>query len=235
MSDDEIEGQDRRSNDARSVSPPVSGRILKFTGLTFAHVLQVIILIIGILELSEELHWWGYESLLFVIVISTPFISGRLFKIVFPWGLTVILALSLFLHCAGNYFGYYWSLYPYYDKFVHVISAVLVASVALVGIGLFERQPNDALKVENHNVPLVLIVSALIMGAAWELVEFVFDITLGTVIFTLQHGIWDTSLDMVADCMGGVVVAAYSVVYLKKHAKKDLVIDRPDNKKQNDV
>jgi hypothetical protein len=215
------------ATEGRTVSQQSSQRTLKFIGLTFAHILQAIILVIGLLELVEGRLWWGYESLLFVLLISSPFLIGRMFKLVFPWSLTVLIAISMFLHCIGNYGGYYWSLYPYYDKFVHVISAVMVAGVSLVGIGLMERQRYESLRPEDRTVPFVLIASALIMGVLWELVEFVFDITLGTAIFTLQHGIWDTSLDMVADGIGGVIVAAYSVAYLKRMTKKDLVTDRP--------
>jgi hypothetical protein len=214
---------DRSPPEKRGPPPKEYKGIWKFIGLGTAHAMQTGIVFIGAHELVEGMHWWGYESLLFAALISAPFLVSRMFKVAFPWPMTFFIAFSLFLHCIGNFGGYYWSLYPFYDKFVHLMSGMMVAALALVAISLLARSDNEFYHVGRKRIPLVIIIFALILGAIWEVVEFVFDITLGTVLFTLQHGFWDTSIDMVLDGVGGAVVAAYSVLYMKRNDIKDLV------------
>lgn len=118
-----------------------------------------------------------------------------------------ILSYFVFLFCSQylgsimNWYGLGW-----WDSFVHFISGSLLAFTAI----LFSKH----LTLSPWFIFLYSLSFAALGGVLWEIYEFSFDQLFS---MTLQgRGITDTMTDLIADTLGGLMIAIWAVYKSKQ-------------------
>ena len=107
--------------------------------------------------------------------------------------------------CLGMWLGLYEGT-PGFDKALHLlVPAVLTAIIAYE---LAVREP--ALRSSRYQPLLASMAFSMgvCIGALWELFEFAMD---ATGLFTAQHGLEDTMLDLLADTLGALIGVLFFV------------------------
>lgn len=128
-----------------------------------------------------------------------------------PWELNSLLVLVLFLYVAGNNGGFY-SLYaPVYDKVHHFLGGALVALLGFVSVTILEYRTE--IKMGRYLMVFFIVILSIAIGALAEIVEFLYDIILGT---SLQPSLHDTMIDLIVDTLGGMIVAVPGYLAMMK-------------------
>jgi hypothetical protein len=189
-------------------------------GAFLAYFVQSLILLIVFYSLSiGDLSLAGLAVIAFLITIVPYVVRGKGgMRICLPWGVNLLIAISLFLHVAGYAGQYYETYFPYYDKFAHIVSSTTIAILGFVLVLLVDRI-ND-LHLQRWMIAVLILNITLALGAFWEIVEFAGDQLLGT---QLQYGLTDTMLDLIADLFGAILVAALGSLYLRRITKEELM------------
>ena len=102
------------------------------------------------------------------------------------FGLTVLLWALNFIALT---FYLYWSI-SWYDIMMHFLGGLMTGVLAMWFWGLEERSVSSF---------LLLFASVMIVGGAWEVFEYVNDLT-----FSTQEYKIDTIVDLVMDGLGGI-------------------------------
>ncbi len=188
--------------------------------------LQVMIVFIIIDSVLSKNYSYVFGGIIVLLLTLVPMIMERQIHISIPWWLTFLIVLSLYIHIGGEYFDWYTSFYPYYDKIAHLISGTTVALIGFTLVLLLDQYTEN-----NFNRPVIIFLIVMLtvaVGGLWEIFEFAVDTTLGV---KMQHGLDDTMLDMIFVLLGAVVVAALGNIYLRRVSKRDLsrlFLGKPD-------
>ncbi len=141
-----------------------------------------------------------------VICGAIPLVLALFARI--PFNLPLVLFYFIFL-VGSQYFGSIlgWYGLGWWDFFMHAMSGVLLA---LAGIALYERFVDK--RAGKASLPWVVALFtlsfAVLGGVVWEIYEFGMDQFFG---MTLQGGgNLDTMEDLIADTIGGAVVALWA-------------------------
>jgi hypothetical protein len=115
-------------------------------------------------------------------------------------GLVLWLTVAMVLHTTG-YLGLY-EQYQWYDEITHVASGTIIAGVGYASFRALELH-SGAIDVPSAFRAVFVVVFVLAAGMVWEVFEFAFG-SLVTV-----YGIDDIVTDMIANAVGGILVAAW--------------------------
>ncbi|WP_319643599.1 DUF2238 domain-containing protein [Methanovulcanius yangii] len=179
--------------------------------------LQVMIIFIIIDSMMVGNYSYVFGGFIVLLLTMVPMIMEREVHITVPWWLTFLIVLSLYIHIGGQYFDWYTTLYPYYDKIAHFISGTTVALIGFTLVLLLDQYTEN-----NFNRPVIIFLIVMLtvaVGGLWEIFEYTVDTFLG---IEMQHGLDDTMLDMIFVLLGAVIVAALGNIYLRKISKRDL-------------
>lgn len=191
----------------------------KKIGISLSYLMQALILIYAIYSFCTLDYLWGIWSLFAFFLTLTPLILKRRFDITLPWELSLLIVLALYLHVGGSIRGWYLLFYPFYDKFAHLISSVLVAILGLISAVIMDQYV-ESIKMNRFFVAFFVIIFTMAMGVTWEIGEFLSDQILLT---QAQHGLNDTMLDLIFDLIGGGVVSILGMIYLKYTPKERFI------------
>jgi ABC-type multidrug transport system permease subunit len=124
----------------------------------------------------------------------------------------IFLFASQFLGSILGWYGLGW-----WDTFLHLLSGSLLA---FTGIALYERlvYRNAGKEISPWFVFLFTLSFSALGGVIWEIYEFSSDQLFG---MTLQGGgNKDTMIDLIADTIGGLIIAVWAGVRTKIKLKK---------------
>lgn len=114
------------------------------------------------------------------------------------------LGILIVLHVAGSYYSLYWAI-SWFDLLVHLVSGLWVALVILWLTSVLGQV--NSLKEYKIKIFLIALLSALILGVVWEILENITQIT-----FTDSSGYaLNTALDLVFDGLGGILAYGYFI------------------------
>lgn len=152
-----------------------------------------------------------------IVLVVAPNLIGRAWHFRFP--ALLLLIWYAFVLCAvllGTGMQFY--SIPYWDKFLHLFSASMLAGLGLAIFGALT--PDDELQ---HTSPLLLAIVAVafgtMMGVLWEFYEFTGDGLLGlNMQRTMSHGVgligraalMDTMGDLAADFFGSLALGVWT-------------------------
>jgi hypothetical protein len=157
---------------------------------------------------------WGFIALAIALL---PAMAEYLTKVIFPWPMKFLITLSLILHIAGGIFGFYFSLYPLYDKIGHLISSMAIAFVFFVMImilaGLTGKHVSRTIAAIGIFVPVILF------ALAWEYAELNIDIIAGSTYYVDAN---DSFFDMVFNIIGASYIVLNIHAYMKKESLNSL-------------
>jgi hypothetical protein len=142
-----------------------------------------------------------------------PYLLDRFAKIRFNYAIIVSYFAFLFgSQFLGSMKGFYNSI-SWWDIFLHCISGVLIACIAL---DLLDRLIDKKVRkgIGYWFIFIYVLSFAVFGGVLWEIYEFSVDHLLGT--NTQGGGNVDTMTDLIADSVGGLIVAVIAALFQKK-------------------
>jgi hypothetical protein len=151
-----------------------------------------------------------------IVCGAIPLLLARFTKLQF--NLPIVISYLVFL-VGSQYFGSIlgWYGLGWWDTFMHLVSGAILA---FSGIALYERliDRNAGDKISPWFVFLFTLSFAALGGVLWEIYEFssdqFFDMTLQ------GGGNKDTMTDLIADTMGGLVIAVSAGIRTRQKIKK---------------
>ncbi|KOR79417.1 hypothetical protein AM232_13920 [Bacillus sp. FJAT-21352] len=147
-----------------------------------------------------------------VIPLSLALFTKLQFNLPIIISYLIFLFGSQFLGSILGWYGLGW-----WDTFLHLLSGALLA---FTGIALYERlvYRNAGKEISPWFVFLFTLSFSALGGVIWEIYEFSSDQLFG---MTLQGGgNKDTMIDLIADTIGGLIIAVWAGVRTKIKLKK---------------
>lgn len=140
-------------------------------------------------------------SLYFIVFLPT--IIRKLFKIKIASSIELAFLVFIFLaQLLGSVMHFYEFIF-WYDSFVHFISGMLTALLALLLLLLFKKYNSKSL---GFNI-IYMISITLMVASFWELFEFTADNLLGgDAQRVIATGVRDTMKDMICALLGCILV-----------------------------
>lgn len=172
------------------------------------------VLFMGIISIFYYLNDESYESLVAigaVICGAIPLLLALFTKLQF--NLPLIISYLIFLF-GSQYLGtiLHWYGLGWWDTFMHFISGAILA---FTGIALYERLTHTK---TNHEISpwfifLFTLSIATLGGVLWEIYEFSFSYFFNII---LQADNTDTMTDLIADTLGGLIIAVWTLFRTKR-------------------
>lgn len=131
-----------------------------------------------------------------------------------PWQ-TAFVSLAVFLHAVGM-LGLYSNVW-WWDHLTHTLSSMVVAGVGYTVVRAFDEH-SDAVSIPPRRLPVYVFAFTLAMGLVWEGLELgarVLSETFDIAVIWVHYGPTDTTLDMVFNAVGALVVALFCTPYLQ--------------------
>jgi hypothetical protein len=190
-------------------------------GMYLAYLFQALIAVNGVYAFFTGNYAEMFTAFFVFGLTFVPYVAADRLDIRFPWVVYFLIALSLWLHIAGYVQGWYFTLYPYYDKVAHLVSGISIALIGFLGVIFLDRYWRMGL------TPLFIVgftvIFGLALGAVWEIYEFSVDMVFGSPLAVpMQNSLEDTMLDMIFVLIGSLIVAAVAIAYFHNHRKSDL-------------
>lgn len=130
-----------------------------------------------------------------------PLVLKRSDIAILPWWTTLIAGTILLLHTAGIALYLYDRLW-WWDILTHITASIVLALlIALILPSMSRWLP--LVQIPGSLVPVATLTCLMSLGVIWEMVEFGFDISLGT---RMQYSLQDTVFDLTLDLLGGLAV-----------------------------
>jgi len=179
--------------------------------------LQVIIFFITIIAFYKEKWWDVLAGIIAIFLTFVPLIIKRKYNVGFPWMFNLLVALALAFHLAGQtqFYGFYETRIPYYDKAGHFLGSLTFALFGFVLVRIMSiRQKINLTKLQ---ITIWVLMFSVAIGSMWEMGEYVLDFLPG---MNNQKGLSDTMIDGIFNLMGGMFIAM--LVYFKYDYMKKL-------------
>jgi hypothetical protein len=182
--------------------------------LSFIYVLFMAVLCVYYYSTDESFK--GSVAIGGIVCGAIPLLLALFTKLQF--NLPIVISYLIFLvgsQYLGSILGWYGL--GWWDTFMHVVSGAILA---FSGIALYERliHRNAGDKISPWFVLLFTLSFAALGGVLWEVYEFSSDQFFG---MTLQGGgNKDTMTDLIADTIGGLVIAVWAGIRTKIKLKK---------------
>ncbi len=119
----------------------------------------------------------------------------------FPILIVALILVIFVLQVVANYFYLFWT-FPWFDNPMHFLGGVWVAAVSLwlyYASGRFGKK-----EYNTKNALLLAFFSTLIIGAGFEVYEYLINVVISDYLVFNQDYIADTSLDLVMDVLGAI-------------------------------
>ncbi|MGC4379211.1 hypothetical protein WD019_20180 [Fictibacillus sp. Mic-4] len=175
---------------------------------------SIYVLFMVILSIYYYANGESFKSLVAIggiVCGAVPLLLALFTKLQF--NLPIVISYLIFLF-GSQYLGSIVGLYGlgWWDTFMHVISGIILAFTA---VALYERlvHRDAGQAISPWFVFLFTLSFALLGGVLWEIYEFSSDQLFG---MTLQGGgNKDTMTDLIADLVGGLIIAIWSGIRTK--------------------
>jgi len=190
-----------------------------FMKLSFAAIIPYLVvegrnhLEAGHVEMARDSFVVAGGAALALVISLTPSILSRSAHITLPWEVDFIITLALYLHVAvGGAMGFYQKALPIpYDKFLHFVSTAMISVLAFMFV--FTLYYTRRLRLSFVFMVVFILMTALGLGAFWEILEYGLDKIAGT---KAQLGLDDTMTDLILDLCGGIIVAVGGTLYARR-------------------
>lgn len=127
--------------------------------------------------------------------------------------LTLVIVGGAAFHSVGS-LGFYRSI-GWFDQLAHGVAGALIAGVGYALVQVVDTQ-HDRITIPPRLRFVFVVVFAVAVGAAWEIVEFSLElvsVALGGDALLAQYGLADVVLDLQFDLLGALVLAAWGTSY----------------------
>ncbi len=179
-----------------------------------ALVLLLFIAVDGLIIRGDVLRaQWGFVALAIALL---PALAEYLTPLILPWPMKFFITLSLIFHIAGGIFGFYFTLYPVYDKIGHLVSSIAISLVIVVILLILVGI--TGIRLSSPAVVICIFIPVMLCGVAWEYAELNIDTVAGSTYFVNVN---DSLLDMLFNVMG----TSYIVLNIRELLKRESLTD----------
>lgn len=187
--------------------------------LTLCYGMRILVLLAAGLAF-----WWGeteasISTLFIFILMMAPYLLRRRYGIHLPFaldlGIVGFIFLTLFLGHMGSFYDYI----PFWDKFVHFQSGILLGASGFVLVYMFNENKRTKLNLTPFFISVFAVAFSIAVGAIWEIVEFAGDSITGS---AWQANNTDTMYDLIADALGAVFVSTIGYFWMHRHKRLPL-------------
>jgi hypothetical protein len=179
-----------------------------------ALVLLLFIAVDGLIIRGDVLRaQWGFVALAIALL---PGLAEYLTPLILPWPMKFFITLSLIFHIAGGIFGFYFTLYPVYDKIGHLVSSIAISLVIVVVLLILVDI--TGIRLSSPAVVICIFIPVMVCGVAWEYAELNIDTVAGSTYFVNVN---DSLLDMLFNVMG----TSYIVLNIRELLKRESLTD----------
>lgn len=156
------------------------------------------------------------EYLFFVLIIFSiavsliPSLLERNYRVTLPFEMDLLITVSIF---ANTFMGEWLDFYEkvrLYDKLLHMYSSGVVGLLAFIVV--YTLNYTGKVRLSLPLIGVFTLTFSMAMGALWEIGEFTVDSLFGK---NTQKGLDDTMWDLINDLIGGTVVAALGMAYVR--------------------
>jgi hypothetical protein len=172
---------------------------VKFNFDYLTYVLQALIVITSAYCFFIGYYAGAFFGLVAVGLSLIPKLVYRKLYVMVPWGVTFLIALTLFLYLAGYSYDWYLDFYPYYNKVSRLVGSITVAMLGFLAVLIMMRVSTN-LRFRRWQIFSFIVIFTLAFGVIWEIWEFAMD-TLASAYLTtpFQLDNTDTMLDLIID------------------------------------
>jgi uncharacterized membrane protein YjdF len=180
--------------------------------LGFTYCIRLLILIEAATAAWNKNLLLLFISIGILIITFTPSFIAKNLKINLPiefeFLVFVFITGALFF---GEIYKFYFRFW-WWDIFLHALSSILLAFGGYLIVYIMYTQKK--IRTKPRFVALFSFCFAVAIGALWEIVEFIVDISFG--MNMQKSGITDTMSDLIVDTAGALAVSIAGFFYLKK-------------------
>jgi hypothetical protein len=183
-------------------------------------VLRFVILLTFGYVVYEGDYLFAITSLFAIFLSCTPMMLNRSFKISLPWELNFLITFSLFLHVTLGEVMEFYDLYPFWDKFMHLLGTAIIGILGFMAVYSFHYARKIRLSLPL--ICLFTVIFSMAVGSAWEIGEFTIDKIFGR---NTQYSLDNTMIDLINNTIAGLVVGISGIFYVKYvegHSRKRL-------------
>jgi hypothetical protein len=168
-------------------------------------------------------------------VTYLPAVIERNYRVPLDAGLTLWIALAVFLHAIGTTGlpgmsrGLY-DTFPWWDSMTHALSASVVAAVGYATARAVDSHW-EGVHLPDRFTFLFVVLFVLAFGVVWEVLEFAIGgaaSTFGVQQILIQHGIEDTMTDLVFNTVGAVIVGTWGQLHDRLDRLVETVVARSE-------
>jgi len=173
-------------------------------------ILKLLLLTTIPLEIRNGEYAVALGVLIIFFVSLLPSILSRSLHINLPWEIDLSITLVVFAHAfLGSFLGWYHRV-PFFDKVLHFGSTAMISILSFMIYYTFYFI--GRIRLSHGFLFFSIVLTALGLGAFWEIIEFAIDKMLG---MRMQPGLDDTMFDLIMDTCGGIAAAIAGYFYIK--------------------
>jgi hypothetical protein len=184
--------------------------------IIFSSIYVLFMAALAVYYYSHDVSFKGTVAIGGIVCGAVPLLLALFTKLQF--NLPIVISYLIFL-VGSQYFGSIlgWYGLGWWDTFMHLLSGAILA---FSGIALYERliHRNAGDEISPWFVFIFTLSFAALGGVLWEVYEFssdqFFDMTLQ------GGGNSDTMVDLVADTLGGLIIAGWAGIRTRSKLKK---------------
>lgn len=188
---------------------------MKFTQnlLFYLSLMIKLTLIIAIVGAIITFQWLVlFVSSLTLILTFLPAFVERNYKITLPLEFEIVITgfifASLFLGEIHSFYDRYW----WWDTMLHTLSGVILGFIGFLLIFTLNKNVKIGIHLTPFFIAFFSFCFAVTMGALWEIFEWAMDLIFG---LSMQKGLQDTMLDLIADSIGALFSSIIGYLYIK--------------------
>lgn len=169
------------------------------------------------------------QCLLGIIVLHIPSFLAR--KLHFALPTAMFYMYLFFLYCAiflGEVRSFFY-LVPHWDVILHGMSSLMTGFFGVMVITILNKDEHIAMRLSPFFVALFSFSFGVMLGALWEIYEFVFDGLLGLnmqkfmladgTLLTGHAALTDTMKDIIVDSLGALIASTVGYISIKRNLK----------------
>ncbi|MDO5835370.1 MAG: hypothetical protein Q4P17_02585 [Methanobacterium sp.] len=191
--------------------------------------LRIIILINAAYHVIFGEVFFGFLALIALTILLVPRFFTKNKICVVPVDIEILFLIVIFFELiVADAYSFY-SLVPYYDKFMHLLVSFIVGLVGMMIIYTFYAL--GKLQASTGVMFALIVLITMGLGAGLEMAEYFYDQILYPLIgLYLPTGLTqgsmvasplaDTMEDLFVDTLGGILGAAIGIVLIKREKKK---------------
>ena len=174
-------------------------------------ILKIILVLMLFLAIFNHDFLWSFFIGIMIIISLIPVLVRVYLKISLPYLFDFFICLAFIFHIDFSVFNIL-GFIPYYNKFTHFFSAVVVAFIFLIILFILDEY-HRGVAVNKFKIIFDVIVITMAFGVVWEFMEWLSDRLFG---WNTQPNLNDTMGDLLADTMGGVLIGIVGYFLIRK-------------------